>query len=68
MDTYKKHSIAKLWIAGAMMMAFFFATSALAQDTTAVDSTDERTRDRCRQPTHRAPPQEHLIKSNIINK
>lgn len=39
MDTYKKHSIAKLWIAGAMMMAFFFATSALAQDTTAVDST-----------------------------
>ena len=38
MDTYKKHSIAKLWIAGAMMMAFFFATSALAQDTTAVDS------------------------------
>ncbi|WP_321331163.1 ammonium transporter [uncultured Bacteroides sp.] len=39
MDRYKKHTIAKLWVAGALMMAFFFATSAFAQDSAAVDST-----------------------------
>ena len=39
MDRYKKHTIAKLWIAGAIMMTFFFATSTFAQDSTAIDST-----------------------------
>nr|WP_321480524.1 ammonium transporter [uncultured Bacteroides sp.] len=39
MDRYKKYSIAKLWVAGALMMAFFFATSAFAQDSAPVDST-----------------------------
>src|SRR5574344_1460503 len=39
MDRYKKHTIARLWIAGAIMMTFFFATSTFAQDSTAIDST-----------------------------
>ena len=39
MDTYRKHSIAKLWLASAMLFALCFATETLAQDTTLVDAT-----------------------------
>ena len=39
MDTYRKHSITKLWLASAMLFALCFATETLAQDTTLVDAT-----------------------------
>ncbi|MDR2809034.1 MAG: ammonium transporter [Tannerellaceae bacterium] len=38
MDTYKKHSPKRLWIAIAMFVSFTFATVAIAQDSVAVDS------------------------------
>ena len=39
MDTYRKHSITKLWLASAMLFALCFATETLAQDRTLVNAT-----------------------------
>ncbi|TWV12949.1 ammonium transporter [Bacteroidaceae bacterium HV4-6-C5C] len=38
MDKYIKHSVMRLGMIGAIMMAFFFATSTYAQDSVIVDS------------------------------
>ena len=39
MDTLKKHSISKLLLAGAMLLALSFTTEVFAQDSTTVETT-----------------------------